>query len=244
MTMLHDHPVASAAPRAGEVMAEAVAFRGSRGQLAGELAYGLSAPRAACLLLNPHPFMGGAIDNNVIRALAQGLAGHGCVTLRFDYSGCGGSDGTRANVAAAMLEFWQSGHAPNDPQMVDDGRAALRFLADSTRLPVIVVGYSFGAFVASQALTTDVAGLVAISPTLRHHDFSSLGLWRKPRLIVYSDNDFATPRDITESWIAGLSGDVDLMCVHGGEHFFRGAEPRILDAVHAFVNDLLAKEGA
>ncbi len=244
MTTLHANPVTFTAPEAGEFMAETVTFHGSRGQLVGELAYGLSAPRAACLLLNPHPFMGGAIDNNVIRSLAHGLAGHGCVTLRFDYSGCGSSDGTRANVASAMLEFWQSGHAPDDPRMVEDGRAALRFLAANSRVPVIVIGYSFGAYVASQSLASDIAGMVVISPTLRHHDFSPLGSWRKPRLVIYSDNDFATPRDVTESWIAGLGGDVDLLCVQGGEHFFRGAEGQILQAVRAFASDVMSKEEA
>jgi alpha/beta superfamily hydrolase len=85
---------------------ETVHFPAGPYRLEGDLAYAGSAlPLGGVVLTGPHPMLGGARTNNVIRALGDGLAERGIPTLRFDYRGAGGSQGPTTDVAAQMALF-------------------------------------------------------------------------------------------------------------------------------------------
>lgn len=226
-----------------EIFTESVRIRSGTDELAGELGYALRKPLLACALFNPHPFMGGQMENNVIRELARSLAAEQAITLRFDYSGVGGSSGSRTDVASAMLAFWETGHAPQDPKMIADARAATGWLHAAAQKPMVLIGYSFGSHVAAQLVDDRTVGLVLIAPTLKQHDFSALSACKLPTLIIYSDNDFATPRGMIESWIRTLA-NVHSMCIEGGEHFFKQRESQIAQACGAFVRSLTNREEA
>ena len=89
-------PEAPRAERAGDIMQERVWIDGPR-RLAGELAYPMGDdPVGAALLVNPHPYMGGSMHNNVIAHLHAALATAALVTLRFDYSGVGETRAARS----------------------------------------------------------------------------------------------------------------------------------------------------
>lgn len=225
-----------------EQLAESVLIRTSDGELAGELSYTLRPARVGCALMNPHPFMGGQMNNNIIRALAKRLPECDAVTLRFDYSGVGQSTGKPVNVPAAMLAFWETGSAPQDPALIADSRAATRWLHDAIRKPMVIIGYSFGAFAAMQAIHENVVGLVLIAPTLRQHDYTALSKCTLPKLVIYSDNDFATPRAQSQQWITTLQ-EAESLCIVGGEHFFKGKENEVADACNGFVRSVTIAEG-
>ena len=227
---------------------ERVSIPGEAGLLAGELSYGDDGdaggggPFHLALLINPHPHMGGSMRNGLVAHLAAELPATGAVVLRFDYRGVGDSDGASPDVAASMAEFWRTGHAPEDEGMVSDARAALRWARrQAPALPVLLVGYSFGASAATRLLHEDgLAGVVLIAPTLRQHDFSrAAGGAAPPLLVVYSDNDFATPRGVTESWLSTV--DAESHCVVGGEHFFLGQEPVVTRVCAAFASRVLQR---
>lgn len=226
-----------------EVFTESVRIRSSSGELAGELGYAMHKPLVACALFNPHPFMGGQMENNVIRELARTLPAERAITLRFDYSGVGASTGPRADIAASMLSFWETGHAPQDPQMIADARAAADWLHKATRKPLVLIGYSFGSHAATQVIDDRAVGIVIIAPTLKQHDFSALSRCTLPKLIIYSDNDFATPRGMIEDWIHTLPSAQSL-CIAGGEHFFKQKESQVAQACAAFVQSLAQQEEA
>ena len=224
-----------------EVLTERVFFPGPAGRLAGELAYPVKAsPRRACLLVNPHPYMGGRMGNNVVTRLAAGLPEADTITLRFDYAGVGESERDPArpvDVARSMSEFWATGRAPEDPGWIEDARAALCWLHEQAPAPLVLIGYSFGAHVAATILDDRVRELVLVSPTPARHDLSSVRTRTCPKLIIYSDNDFATPAEVTERWVAGLPEPKRAVRISGAEHFFRGAEPRLI----AVTRDFLAR---
>jgi hypothetical protein len=223
---------------------ERVRIGTAAGVLGGELAYGDDPPRLACLLLNPHPHLGGSMDNNVVCRLAGALPAHGAATLRFDYRGVGQSTGQTVDVTESMLAFWESGDAPIDPGLIDDARTAAGWLACQCDVPRVMIGYSFGAFAALRAMPANAAGYVAIAPTLRQHDFSGARELAVPKLVIYSDNDFATPRELTESWIDGLPEPRVSRCIAGGEHFFRGREDAVLRACVRFLDTIRSPEAA
>ena len=240
---------------------ERLRIPGPAGALSAELVYPSSDPAShLVVILNPHPLMGGTMQNNLVAALATHLAGEpgdacgasgpsAAATLRFDYRGVGESEGERADVESSMAQFWQSGTAPQDDGLIADASAVLRWAGRSIGLPTAMVGYSFGAYAAVRALAERGGGvndaplagpLVLISPTLRQHPFAALELLRLPLLVIYSDDDFATPRDVTERWLAALPFPPQSLCVEGGQHFFKGREPRVAGACAAFVRSILA----
>jgi alpha/beta superfamily hydrolase len=191
--------------------------------------------------------MGGTMTNNLISHLATSLATD-AVTVRFDYGGVGRSGGAPVNVAESMSQFWATGRAPEDELMLEDARAALRWLQSTVGLPIVVCGYSFGAFVATEIVGGESdpasAALVLISPTLRQHDFGrNLEQTNLPKLVIYSDNDFATPVTMTESWLdAFSSASVVSRCVRGAQHFYRQREAEVADLCRGFVAGALAAE--
>jgi alpha/beta superfamily hydrolase len=156
-----------------------------------------------------------------------------------------------------MAEFWRTGRAPEDDGMLVDARAALRWaLSQAPQLPVMLIGYSFGAAAAVQLLSDgddddddddddnkNIAAAVLIAPTLCQHDFSPAARPRTPPLLViYSDNDFATPRTFTEKWLATV--DAASRCIAGGDHFFRDREGDVCDVCAAFARSALRRSEA
>ncbi len=221
-----------------EVFDERVWIDTHAGRLEGVLSYGMDRPRLACVVAPPHPFMGGTLQNNVLKALAAALAAAGHVCLRFNYRGVGESDGARVDVLAGMQIFWETGHAPDDPLLIADAREAISWLSARVDAPLVGVGYSFGAYALAAGGLTDFCGLAMILPTLARHDFEAVRCASLPRLVVYSDDDFATPASTVESWIARANGSVTAHCVPGGQHFFRGLESRVAAMCCEFVETL------
>ena len=225
------------------VTRERLSIAGPAGMLAAELVYpAADSASALAVLANPHPLMGGTMHNNVIASLAEQLPGNRIVTLRFDYRGVGESEGDRADVEAAMAEFWRSGHAPQDAGLIADALSIVSWAQRRVALPMAIVGYSFGAYAAVSVIcTVQAQALVLVSPTLCQHDFAGFESIDQPVLVIYSDNDFATPRQTTEDWLASLPAAVQSLCVEGGEHFFKGREARIVGAAGAFIHSALAR---
>jgi alpha/beta superfamily hydrolase len=238
-----------------------VTFRTADGlRLAGELSYPADvAPAGVAWIANPHPFMGGTMDNNVVRALADprhAASRAGWAVLRFDYRGVGMSEGHRSGgeLADNMSAFLETGHAPDDLQMLADVAAADAFchreLGDLLRAGI---GYSFGAYLLSERLRDlqdcrrggslnghDLSAAVAICPTLTSHDFCGLARSTHRRLLVCADDDFATPPEAIRSFI-NHAGGIESHWFSGVDHFFKGKEAHVAHAAGQFLADTKAE---
>lgn len=208
---------------------ERVMIDGPNGRLSAKLGYGEGLTRAACVLINPHPHMGGHIDNPLIRSLAKQLLSIPAATLRFEYSGVGDSEGDRVDVAQSMMTFWNTGAAPEDERFEADARVVTRWARDDLALPIVLIGYSFGAFVAHRIADGPTLGRILICPTLTQHAFRPLSETDSPTSILYSDNDFATPHDTITQWIATAQPPTRSLCIPGADHFMRGHETTVAD---------------
>jgi alpha/beta superfamily hydrolase len=224
-----------------EVIRERLHLPGNRRRLDAELAYSVSTPRYACLILNPHPHMGGCMANPVVEAVASAVAEDAGVSLRFDYGGVGASQGPPLDVPESMAAFWRTGKAPEDARMLEDAAAALDWFAAAAPLPRILVGYSFGASVAASLEPQCADALVLVSPTLNHHDFGHLGGDERPLLLIYGDDDFATPKAAIDRFIQAMSGRCQPRCVTGGQHFFRGQERTVATLIVEFAAGALTR---
>lgn len=92
-----------------------------------------SQPTGLALICHPNPVKGGTMLNKVVSTLQRTARDAGYSTLRFNYRGVGGSAGAHDMVEGE----------------VDDAEAALRWLREQNpELPLTLLGFSFGGFVA------------------------------------------------------------------------------------------------
>jgi alpha/beta superfamily hydrolase len=221
---------------------ESVSFFSDGCRLEGELAYTDGTPQAGVVLAGPHPLLGGSKDNNVIRALGDGLATRGYVTLRFNYKGVGASDGPAADTAAHLAEFWRTSHAPDDSERSQDLRVAVEHLRGVVGLdcPIALVGYSFGCTLLPDAIPDPgaAAPLVLVAPTIGRHDYSRYETLRNRKCVIAPHNDFASDAQLLHDWFSRMSGPKQLVQRRLDGHFFRGHEDWLVAVVGSFLDDI------
>src|SRR5437868_4320456 len=99
-----------------------------------------SAPPLAAVFCHPHPLFGGTMHNKVVYQAAKALHEFGVAVLRFNFRGVGESAG---------------GH-DNGRGEVDDVIAAVDYVeAEFPGVPLLVAGFSFGAWVGLRAGCAD-----------------------------------------------------------------------------------------
>lgn len=221
---------------------EKIVIPASRGTLAAELCYTTENPSMVCLLLNPHPHMGGSMKNNLIAYLSEHLVECGVATLKFDYAGIGESEGEGVDLVKSMAEFWKSGSSAEDCGMIEDAQAVVDWAEASLGLPIVLIGYSFGTYVASELVKREMRACVMINPTLTQHGITvpveNTGL----SLVLYSSDDFATPQSTTHEWIDGLSTSLRWVRIVGGDHFYRNREREVTSHVKSFIQSITSVE--
>ena len=191
-----------------------------------ELAWSPAAdpPRAGAVVTHPHPLMGGDMHNPVPAGVARGLASAGVTTVRLSFRGAGGSDGE---------------HGGGDAERADVV-AALDALHDALPgVPLVGVGYSFGADVLLAVDDPRLDGVVAVAPPLRVLGPEALRAPRdgRPTLVLSPAHDQFCDPDRATAITAGWPSTV-VEPVAGCDHFLAGGVQRVVDRVVAFVDAL------
>ena len=93
-------------------------------------------PSGIAVVAHPLPTMGGTMDNKVVVTLAKTFAELGCVAVRFNFRGVGGSEG----------EF--TGGDGEEQDMIDVVHFAQEQFGET--LSLILSGFSFGGYVAAR----------------------------------------------------------------------------------------------
>src|SRR4051812_48652192 len=94
------------------------------------------APAGVAVICHPPPQHGGPMDNKVVITLARAFMQLGLATVRFNFRGAGASEGV-----------WDEGRGE-----VDDALAVIAAHRDPRRR-FMLAGFSFGGYVAAEALT-------------------------------------------------------------------------------------------
>ena len=199
----------------------------------------LVAPGGA-LLCSPHPFLGGDLDNNVLRELARSLATSGWPVLRFNYRSVGNSQPVTADTQ--RYEYWKQVEQEqrHDAVLEDVVEAFDRV----TRLfqPHLLCGYSFGAFVALKLaeLRAPKLPLVLIAPPLSRLDFSALERRAAPTLLLTAEHDEFEPqlRPSLDCTIGSARHSV----IGSANHFFLGHETLLAERVEEFLHEVQLTE--
>jgi alpha/beta superfamily hydrolase len=176
------------------------------------------APHAIAVVAPPNPQLGGTMQDRVVHHATLGLRRLGCVVWRFNFRGVGTSQGAFDNGVGEQ----------------DDMRAVIDAAAAATPdTPVWAVGYSFGAWVATEVGAADprVAALVAIAPPVNGYDLAGLRGSLKPKFLIHGEFDEMSPVKAIRELYAALSEPRELVVIDSANHVFDGHASEIADAV-------------
>ena len=204
-------------------MSEAVPFqshvkavedlRGPAGRLEAILNTGSENALYAAVVAHPHPLGGGTMHNKVVYHATKAFSSFGLPVLRFNFRGTGLSEGVHDEGRGE----------------VDDVRAALDWMVDRYRLPILFAGFSFGSNVGFRACCGDarVHGLVGLGLPVRAEgrDYTYRFLpacGAVPKLFISGDHDEYGPKDALESVLVSAPEPKRVIWVEGADHFFAG----------------------
>jgi alpha/beta superfamily hydrolase len=179
----------------------------------------------AGVVCHPHPGYGGNMENNVVRAACLGLSAAGGSVLRFNFRG--------RNPGCEPTE-------QGDLEL-EEAKAALNFLRTRTGCDpswLVLVGYSFGAWVGIRALRAmePILGWVAVAPPLGIWDFSFTKGISGNKLLIAGTKDNFCPLSLLEELFESLEEPKELRIIEGADHFFWGFESRLTDIVKGAVS--------
>lgn len=186
--------------------------------------------RGACVVCHPHPLYGGAMSNKVVYSLASTASQAGLVTLRFNFRGVGQSTGRHDDgIGETDDAVWLA--------------QQLRELLPP-RAPLVMAGFSFGAFVSLKAASrVGAAGLMSVAPPFS----TTRAIYAEgdgppphpgcPWAVIHSRDDDTVAYADTARVLAEYDPAPTLTTVDGAGHFFHG---RLADVNAAFA-DLLGR---
>ena len=195
------------------------------------------APNApfAALVCHPHPLGGGTLHNKVVyhamKAINDPAWGVGLPVLRFNFRGTGLSEGMHDGMAET-----------------GDVLAALDWLENEFRLPVIAAGFSFGAATMLRACCAEsprhnVRALAALGLPVeaegRVYDYSFLQNAILPKLFLSGDQDRFAPAARLKQITASAADPKKTVLIPGADHFFTGQLEPMQRALSAWLKEQL-----
>ena len=179
-------------------------------------------PRGVALLCHPNPVQGGTMLNKVVSTLQRTARDAGLVTLRFNYRGTGASAGSHDMGTGE----------------VDDALAAAQWLrAKHPDLPMTLLGFSFGGFVAAslggrlEAQGETLKHVFMIAPAvMRLRDEDALPHNGSLTVIQPETDEVIDPQRVYD-WSQQLSRPHELLKVAECGHFFHGKLTDLKDLV-------------
>jgi alpha/beta superfamily hydrolase len=164
--------------------------------------------RGGVILCHPHPQYGGDMDHPVITTAVEAASQEGFSTLRFNFRGVGESEGSYGEGIGER----------------EDVKAVADYLYSrlkNNHSPLILVGYSFGAWAGFPIAIEDerFEGMVAVAPPLEIYDFGFLKGCKKKKLFIAGNRDFFCPPSVLEEWYKGLEEPKSLAVIPGADHF-------------------------
>jgi len=192
---------------------------GPAGRLEAVLNEGAPKAPFAALVCHPHPKGGGTMHNKVVyhamKVLNDPAWGLALPVLRFNFRGTGLSQGTHDGKAES-----------------EDVLAAMQWLENEYKLPMVIAGFSFGSAMALKACCgcreqeKKIRALVALGlPTQaegRDYKYKFLAECKIPKLFLSGDQDKFAPAAQLAQVAATAAEPKQLTMISGADHFFAG----------------------
>lgn len=186
-------------------------------------------PGVLALICHPHSLMGGSLDNKVVFTAHRACRDLGLITLRFNFRGVGNSVG----------EF---DHGEGEQQ---DLLALLAWARTELAVnELVLVGFSFGAYVAACAWPQAIAAgwhgrhlLLLAPPVTRfplHQHVLSAGTQ-----VIYGDADEVVAPAAIATWLAQQAAVLNITVMAAASHFFHGQLSPLKALISAAVEESL-----
>lgn len=169
------------------------------------------------VIAHPHPLHGGTLSNKVVQTLARACVLSGRTAVRFNFRGVGGSEG-RYDEGRGEL---------------DDLLAVVAALAPEG--PLCLAGFSFGAFVTTQAVVRlnalrELDRVVLVGTAASRFDAAAIPAELHSRtLAIHGEADDTVPLAAVMDWARPQV--LPVLVVPGGGHFFHGQLPMLRELV-------------
>ncbi len=192
--------------------------------------------RFAALVCHPHPKGGGSMHNKVVyhamKVLNDPAWGLALPVLRFNFRGTGLSDGAHDG----KLEC-------------GDVRAAIDWIENEYKLPLVVAGFSFGAAMALKSCCSssqDRSSIRAVAalglPTQaegREYRYRFLADCTFPKLFLSGDRDRYAPAAQLARVVDSSAEPKRLLLISGADHFFTGQFDAMQEALGGWLKEQL-----
>ena len=165
-------------------------------------------PKGLAVVAHPHPLYGGTMDNKVVQTLSRAFVQSGWNCLRFNFRGVGLSEGVYDEGAGETQDLLALVH-----ELSPQGSLAL-------------AGFSFGAFVACQALqglwpTGRLQKIILVGTAVPKFPAPALPLEAHDQaLVIHGEHDDTVPLSGVMDWARPQLLPVTV--VPAGGHFFHG----------------------
>lgn len=160
------------------------------------------------LVAHPHPLHGGSLDNKVVQTIADTLFDLGYVAVRPNFRGVGQSEGSY-------------NHGKGE---VQDMLATAAFvLPKYPDLPLLLAGFSFGAYVQSQVCQTlSPQRVVLIGPAVNLFEFGAVP---PGATVIHGEKDELVPLGAVQAWAE--PHNIALAVIADADHFFHRKLPEL-----------------
>jgi hypothetical protein len=213
-----------------------VDLTGPAGRLEAVVNEGWPEAPFAVLVCHPHPMGGGTLHNKVVyhamKVLNDPAWGFALPVLRFNFRGTGLSQGVHDGKA-------ESG----------DVTAAMEWLENEYKLPLVVCGFSFGAAMAlkaccgSECQGGNVRAIAALGLPLegmgRRYTYRFLADCAVPKLFLSGDRDQFAPAEQLAQAVTTACEPKRLALVPGADHFFTGQLERMQQEFQGWLKEQL-----
>lgn len=175
-------------------------------------------PHGTAVIAHPHPLFGGTMTNKVVQTIARAYVQCGWRAVRFNFRGIGASAGA-----------YDEGRGETQDMLAVVAQQA------PVEAPLAVAGFSFGAFVASQAIAAlhgqrGIANAVLVGTAASRFDVAPVPADLHPQtLVVHGEQDDTVPLAAVLDWARPQA--LPITVVPGGEHFFHGQLPLLRSLV-------------
>ncbi|WP_438456292.1 alpha/beta hydrolase [Wolbachia endosymbiont of Kerria lacca] len=180
------------------------------------------------LILHHNPQYGGSMDSKIIHTIYESFIDNNFSALTINFRGVGKSTGTFDKGIGELT----------------DAAVAIDWLQEhnSNNVPIWIVGFSFGAWVAMQLTMRrpEIVSFVALSLPATKYDFSFLSPCPVPGLIIQSNNDtISEESDVTElaqRLINSVKNNhMEYHIVDDTNHFLRDKEEEVAQIIDNYI---------
>ena len=206
---------------------ESIGLKGPVGSLEGLCDVPAGMPiKGTAVICHPHPLFGGTMQNKVVQTLAKAFVQNGWRAVRFNFRGVGGSEGVYDEGRGELEDLM---HVIAQSQTL-----ALQGSAP-TGSALALAGFSFGAFVASQAVAQmadnpNLDKVVLVGTAASNFSVAPVPQeLHEKTLLVHGEVDDTVPLSSVMDWARPQSLPVTV--IPGVAHFFHGQLPLLRNLV-------------